>query len=317
MVVYNNIIISIIPLTLHCFGCFLLYTKSINLNSSQKIFLLNLSFSEILLCGVGILYLCLEEAYTDQSRHCARVMILYISLFLTYWLIMIALTISRFTEVYLNIRLALYWSTIRTKRLMATFWVISILNMIIANIYFEVIDNRVSIIDAYYSKNFQVLNVTFIITALFTYGYIVSKMLKNLKKNRLNSRVSGREKNVSINENQMDNNKDNITNVSQKKVYSTCKKNSLLREKSRKFLLPTLIISTYILCFALPDMLWMLVGRKIIKKGRSTLTTFAAYMTYIGFSSDAMIYIFLSTKPGRNVLQKLFKSKKNTNDSSG
>ena len=130
MMNYVGLCASVLPISLHTVGFFLLYLKGRNITSCQRIYLLNLSVAETFICTSADIYFI--TYYFDKGKEATHItQCFYYCSVLPFYVIMIALTAERFFELYLNIRFHLFWTTKSTKKLMIGTWISTLLIFVI------------------------------------------------------------------------------------------------------------------------------------------------------------------------------------------
>lgn len=279
-------ILVIAPLCLHCIGWYLLHSRSANVSASQRIFLLNLSMSEIFLCLLYIGGMTVRYIFGPGTTGSLVLFLCLYSFVATYVLIMICLTLDRLIAVYLNLKYSLYWSTEKTKVLVSIFWMISLLLSCAIIIYFFQDRRNYTIIMHMYTYLSLAGDGVFVIVAMVTYSYIIKKLW-------INNQVYASSKphrNLS----------------SQSDVTNTCrvlwdKQKHHIRQ--RKLLLPTLLVVTFIVFIVIPDVVYFCIDMHLIPDNYETRRIFDS-MFYIGLTSDAIIYVMLATTVGRTFLKR-------------
>ena len=120
---YIYIVASLIPLTLHLIGIYLLHTKSEHLPDNQKTLLTNLSISEIILCAYSIVYSSISYFDLDKETD-AIVLCSWCMGSLSFYLILQWITIDRFLYVYLNIKYSIILTARFTRAVVAGIWML-------------------------------------------------------------------------------------------------------------------------------------------------------------------------------------------------
>lgn len=289
----------IIPMIIHLFGIYLLWNHNADITRNQKVLLLNLSISELIVCS-----LTLSEAVATilKGYKISEVIhLLYLSFIFSYILNMFALAIDRFAQVYLNIKYPLYWSKKKTIYLMAAIWISCVIVAFILLTYFftesgQVVEEIDYIFDTYI---YTTVSVSFLLTATFTYAYIVRKLLK---KEALYSHqmASGSHPSAVTH---------NVSSVSYSGSTLSVKTKRVLKNRAtERLLLPTLLVVTFITFVVMPDFLHLLMIKGVLPQSNT-----AYQMTFLlfnmGLVSDALIYILLSTTVGRKFLRKVYAKK--------
>ncbi|XP_057291881.1 uncharacterized protein LOC130614470 [Hydractinia symbiolongicarpus] len=290
-------IIDSIPFCLHIVGGYLLYRYCINISKCQKIFLLHLAFSEIVLTGTNTaLHLLFSVKYFQIT------LLLHFNATLPYYLIMIFLTVDRFFQIYLHLTYPLYWSSKHTKFLLGCVWMVTLAILIVSvscHIIFDGIDSL--ILRIYFSYVFPILDFIFLLVAFPTYMYIIHSIKMSRKKT--NSMFL-----VQIARNKVDNDSNNNRGgeVINKVRFADTRPKKATSDTNAPLLLPTLLITTFLIFIVIPDIMHFLLSRDIIRDDDTLIFT-CAILYSVGWTTDAFIYVFLSTKPGKNVLNRFTK----------
>lgn len=243
----------------HMIGFYALYlTKQTNINKSQRIFLMNLSLAEIFLCFTAVLKsVFLQSGYMVVALQC-RILQMTVSS-LAYYLLMIFLTIDRFSEVYLNIRYPLYWSKQRATWCMLTIWILGVVFLCITLIQ-QPTNKQLSYIFHLYV--YPALEYIFCVVAFCTYGYIYKVLHWGTLQNTVDV-------------------KSQQTN--------RCER----RRRKRKigFFMPSMLILTFILFVLIPEQthFYYFVLRKKMPEIMEPIFVVAFSLAFL---SDAVIYIF-------------------------
>ena len=186
---YSNelvvVILSSIAIILHSFGLFAL-TKSRRRSvgnpytSSQHLYLFNLSFSEVLYSLTGLLRVLGVLLKQDEL---SRIMfICNTCVFAQLTLMLTAITFDRFLSVYYGLKYVLVWTVTRSKTVLMVIYLIVIMMTTICIIYLKSTQQAFSIFSFYV---WLPLDILFIVVAIFTYGYLLRKLLQmNAKPDR-------------------------------------------------------------------------------------------------------------------------------------
>lgn len=277
-----SLVTYILPFLLHIIGISLLLTQASNIGESQRIFMINLSLSEILLTLSASVR---TIAYVTQSS--TNFIYQFAAIFnifscVPYYSVMYLLTLDRFAEVYLNIRYPLYWSKTHSKYTMIIIWMLSGLLLVLLFIYLQIYpqEGHRRIHDVAYAYVFPVCDILFVIIASICYFYI-SKRLKIKRRNSLPVALIA---------------------LSSKRKESNVKKTK--RQNGYYLLLPTLLITTFVIFIEIPDLLFFVLYLKKVKI--SFTVDISCRIAYgIGYCSDAFIYTLLSTNIKNWIAEKL------------
>ncbi|XP_057310176.1 substance-K receptor-like [Hydractinia symbiolongicarpus] len=272
-----SLVSYIVPLVLHSIGIVLLLTRSTNVSRSQTIFMINLSLSEICLSATGAAYIVLYTFYGGQNFAYHISMICFLTSCLPYYAVMYILTLDRLAEVYLNIRYPLYWSARKTKYCMITLWLITLCLLFSLFVYIRIepLHGCAKLVDFSYAYGFPCGDLVFVIIAILTYFYIIKKIRQ---KRKVTARISIPIETITFHK----------ENISTRKGHRQNKGTSL------HLLLPFLLVVSFVLFIEIPDFIFFLAYRNVI--GNSFALEIAVNIMYsIGYSTDAFIYVFLST----------------------
>lgn len=279
------LVIRLVAISSHLFGLYLLYcSKLTKINPSQRIFLINLSISEIMLCCFGIIEHLTHHYEYDHIGHHFK-LFHWSGLCSAFLCIMIILTLDRFFESYLSIRYPLYWSSKRAKHVVATVWSVSLLFSLATLIYQptnEVLERFCSL------YLFPTLELIFLLVTMLTYGYILIKLQEH------NSQIEATS-NTLLSAEQFQQNRLKKRNM------------SLTVHRKRRIkglILPSAIIVTFILFMVIPDQIYFYCYLHH-KTMDNQLTTTLVYVYCTSYISDAFIYIFLSHHVRKTLSNKL------------
>lgn len=273
------LITYIISLLLHTFGIFLLITKRCFIGRSQKVFMINLSISEILLSLSAIGRTVMYAEFGTSNLFYEISVVLNLSACLPYYTIMYALTIDRFAEIYLHMHYPLYWSARRTRYISILLWTMTGFVMVLLFMVVHVtLKHTAAKLQTFaYKYVFPCSDLVFAILAFITYTYVITKLKSNKKFRHI-----------------------------QKMMLTSVNSNEKIKKKKRNnhLLLPTLLIITFILFIEIPDLIAFLSHINVLN--RTANLNIALNVLYsIGYSSDAVIYVLLSTSFKKQMLKLL------------
>lgn len=267
-----------LPFFLHVFGLYMVHKRSKNISACQKIYVINLSITELILSFCGALYPILRHQYGHSDVFYQMMILFYLAASCTYFLIMIILTADRFGQVYLNIRYPLYWTTTYAKYAMLAVWISSLsLILVFMSYLLFVAKNRVNIIEGIcYTFIYPSLGVVSAIVIVVTYVYIIKKM----KKVKTVYAKSPMQSSTTIN--------------NTKGVFVVQGVEKSTPRKDNYALLPMLLVLIFVFFIEIPDFVQFLAHVGFI---RNTKTLKAACnLTYaVGYILDAVVYVLLST----------------------
>lgn len=270
-----SLISYVIPLVLHSIGIVLLLTKSSNVSRSQTILMINLSLSAICLSATSAAHAVLEYYYAHQNIMYQHFVICSMVSCLPYYAVMYILTLDRLAEVYLNIRYPLYWSARKTKYCMIILWSITLclLFSLFAYIRIERLNGLTKVEDFSYAYGFPFGDLLFLAIAFVTYIYIIRKIRQ---KKKITARISISTENTAV-------------------QRENCRKSPhQKKETSLHLLLPFMLVTTFVIFMQIPDLIYFLVRINVIANS-DALTITLDIIYSIGYSSDAFIYVLLST----------------------
>ena len=231
---------------------------------NQRIVITHLAFTEFFTNSFQVLvYTLLIVGQCEPNSICDSVdYLIYLFVMGTNKLIMVYLIFDRLLDIQLHLKYPLYFTKSRVKKIMLSFWIISgILATVIFLFKILKIGSRKWIGTAAYCY-IIFTDIVIVLTALITYSFLYVKV------RRFHS---------------MD--------ESQKGM----RKGSKSSYKS-KFLLPCLIIATYLMFNTTGDIL-VTVSRYFILKDQTWLkaiiSEIAHWLWILGWSSDGILYIFM------------------------
>lgn len=301
LIAHTSILVCfyVLACVLHFTGIVLLRKHSVDISETQKMLLINLSISEILSCSLALMQ--------SLTYFYPQLMLTYVSInvltpfclfsYFAYLTIMTAIALDRFAKFYFNIRYSLYWSTRRTKYFLLIIWAMEFSVALLLFLYcyiFKMFFNVYKILIAYILPIACAVTLTVFI---FSYGYIIRVLFRHKSIHSHQTRVS-----VKGNPNQTNGKDQTCTNISS--LVLKARARFILKERKKHLLLPTLLILTFIIFVMVPAYLQMdlLFDFPFVN---IDLYHVCVYVAYCGVLSDAVIYLLLSTKPGRIYLQKI------------
>ena len=271
----TNIVLNFIVIIVHIIALrLLLSVDENNVRGTQKLLLIALCVTELVFT---ILDIGTKAFYLMGINLIPRVcwMLSVTSGIIMYIFIMIMITVDRLLEIYLNIKYHLYWCVKKTKWVLTTVLVTSLLLGIPAVIVG--LNDPCQIVEILSLYVYPPLEVIFIIIASCTYVYIFKQIQRHKKvSNRTERQLSGN---------------------------STV---TYRRSSSNRFriFVPTLIIITFIFFTIGPNIIKLCFFIGIIKTDDEV---HIAYLFIpIGFIADPLIYI-LNIKSVRRRLQRIIR----------
>lgn len=263
---------------LHMIGLFLLYNQSINISKTQKILILNLSITEILL-GCWITSIKAQLYLYGENVSFKITKTIYFSVILSYYCTIISLTLDRLGQVYFNIRYSLLWNAKRTKYLTLIVWVAIVIIVVICATYLlQNIDrNYHKIENVFISIIYPAFSIIFVFVVVPTYTYVIILLLRQEREKVQTDR------------------RNDITHPSSRPVI-----------KLDHILLPLLLMVAFVLFLIVPHVILSLIFKNVIKiQASRTLLEICRIMFGVGFTSDAFIYVLFSTATGKDFLRRI------------
>ena len=277
-----EISINILAVLVHV-AALLLLIKSTqhDIKGSQKYLFISLSITELSYCLISIAYLWCKEYGVENSIRKYITIFRATAVLLMYYFIMIYITLDRFFTVHLNIKYEVYWSPLKTKRLIFfTSLVCIAVSLLVSVTWFQMHWNVTTFVNIYLYPPFMVV---FIICAVITYSYIVKKIIANRKReDRLMKQITKNHKKLS----------------------------PQIQQKSKSAIfVPTIVIVTFILFMVIPNFIYTI--DKNISKLPIHMVDINWFLFPLGFIVDAVVYIF-SVKTLRNIFNKHIRKKNTT-----
>ena len=182
------------------------------------------------------------------------------------YFIMIFLTADRLANAILSFHYHKYWNRSKTKQLLLITWVSCLLVMICVQLAYAYHEFKWD--HFFYTYVYPIIECTFILTAFVTYASIIYIFYRSRQN------LWGKEKR-SRNE--------RIGRTRQKKVNSS--------NFRKQYLIPTLLISTFIVFMTVPDFTYLFVA--VIYKSPSELLDVLCSCSYaVSNLADGVIYVF-------------------------
>ena len=238
-----------------------------NLNGNQKYLLASLCITELTLGVNLILISSFSIIHTDHKNIITNILHIsfYFPSYLTYFSIMILITIDRLLEFRLNIKYSLHWFPKKVK----------VILVVVISIYMNIficmaIIRFYKLVDDYYQKYLMnyvipIFSGFFLVLASCTYYQIYKKIKENRKTN------------------------DRIKHVCE--VHNSYKQIGSTQKKRFQIFLPGLLIATFILFSIVPNLLWVVYV--LCFKGESEALKMIITISFpIGWLVDPVIYIF-------------------------
>ena len=331
-----EIAILAVPLLLHLVGIYILCRTPSNETSlvfTYKLFLINLSIAEVLICMFGILKRCsisadntpnpknltmienINISTTTTATATSIIMTVSSSLryhstlaqyaigYTMYYTVMTLLTLDRFFRVYFNLKFHLYWPEEWNGRILMACWALAC--SLLA--FFATFRVSVSSLNRYM---FPVYDTVFLVISVITYTYIFVKIKTNRK--RLHKHRPSR----SVVE---DGNSVLTTSSSSSFAtmmvitsdYPVVKKNMFKTKKhlvlsnSKEFLSIFLLVISFQVFTVFPDFIYVYLEHKYEESMLSEgMSVFVLFMYGMGYTVDFFIYTF-SSKAVRKTLLKM------------
>ena len=252
--------LSVLALTANIIGVYLLIKlRERNVTSNQRVLLIALCSDELMISVLAIVRSITLVYQVPTLLRDFLVNFHQIALASHYIFIMILLTIDRYLLIKLNIKYPIYCTPLKTKRIIYTAWLISIVSFVA---YFP--------IHVFYPKDvvkyttiylFPIYEFFFIVVLLLTYYSIFTKFKqKKREASRIRDQVS------------QNNNESRVTKSKQRfNIY-----------------LPTMIIISFIAFTVLPNIIWRLSHFLVIPE---SVGKYCIILYPIGWSCDSVIYI--------------------------
>lgn len=275
--------LSALSMLLHILAFTLLWKKHANITRNQKIILLNLCMVEVLISCSDLPRAIIYETVGSENLAYKSFVTLFYCFILAYLYLMVALTMDRLAQIYLNIKYDLYWPVRRTKYLMGIIWTLTLLldsvMLLILNLRKDKSKNVYKVVGDWI---LPVAFSLFLFIVIFTYTYIAKKIIQT---KRVDARVSFR---CSMSHHSCDCSLENRRKIQEKVRFNDV-------------LLPTLLIVTYVVFVMFPILVSYLMKKNIFPES-TWLHQKMNPMFYLGCFSDAIICILLSTTFGRRVI---------------
>ena len=276
---------------LHALGLFLLITTKFNdENSIQKLYFIVLSFSEFVICFLGVVAWIIEGA---EVMDLARTFFGYTLMYE----VMIALTLDRFLKIFLNIKYPLYWKYSRTVKLMISLLAMNSIVFVIfasVNSSFEMLKT----LNTYYFVPFDVI---FLIVAVGTYSYILFMIRMKGKTHHFKPSETTQNSFQTIQSSFQTT--QNIENSTTANTTTRREQRKKLLKRNRQFLSTFLLVITFSSFTVMPDFVYFYYGMKDAALYKGWMAVALSLMYSTSYVCDFFIYTF-SSKPIRRKLLK-------------
>jgi len=290
----NNILtvsLYLISFILHTLGFALLLQikKFDTFGETQRLYLVNLSLIEALYSAMAVVDVLI---YRSLKYIQFAVTLLFDGFLYTWYIVvMTALTFDRFLTLYLKLRYMSVWTTCKTKLVMTSCLFISFAVSIALYATHSDNDGLLSTLTIFV---WPILDGAFLLVAVCFYGYLANTMKAA---NQVSAVVAPKKFTPS----------DTVYLPPIKNKQCTRKMTTFcLGRVKRGFLVPTLLISSFVLCWFIPDMIYF--GHELLDR-EIPYSIHIDVLYPLGILIDAVIYV-LRWKDTKRALKKLTKCKR-------
>ena len=279
-----NFCLSILNIFLHGFGSFLLLkTYKWRNMTTQQMIILHISIGELFSNIAWLLiHIFAYFSYGRDTPYFGYCFSVVISLKTVLYFLMMLMTLDRLMATVLNFKYLVLWDPAKTRKTLHIIWCIGILSVIfhVVSYTWKKSSYQNSIVFSFWVYSAVVASLLYIVVAVVTYTVIFLKYK--------HSREAARQY------------------VPRKQIQQI----SLIRVfLNSRFFVSLLIILTYLFFRATPNLIYTLY--QLVYREKSLGFSYAVrVMLHLGYTSDAMIYIFLQ----RNVRRNLFNMITRTQD---
>ena len=255
---------SAFGVTLHAVGLYFLFiSKSIAKN--QKLFLTNLSLIEMIAL-VSVVISQLPDVYENEQLWLCNTAIQLGWIGITWFFIVVNLTVDRFLEVWLNIKYHVYITEEKIKWSLACCWVIGVISGSIIMYLFQT-RKKEDIIEYLHVYIYPVPEALFIVLFCTVYVYLYTHIIK--------------ERNHRIKRQARFSRSSSTDNTSWSSIKA-------------KHFIPFWIIITFIIFFLIPEITITIAFHTFKwRKHKHPLYAIMVFMFTVGYIVDPVIYIFL------------------------
>ena len=280
----------LIALIVHMFGIYFLIKHSKFISSNQKLYLVSLISSDVLLATHHVVWefvLLRKPRLLSSSVYIITDIVHYDCIWIINLLTLIFLTLDRFAEVYWTLKYPLYFTRKRTFYLIKIIWTIGIvLSVIMTCLYYLKKINYPTVTFMYI---YTILDTSAVLIAIPVYYYIYRTCVKNRQK------LPGTPKELKRNNTFI---QDGPRNVLRK-----------AHVRKWKLFIPALIMTTFTIFIYIPDMT-RFIKVYLLKEDVPWLVKSSKMMYSFNMISDAGIYIFMQ-RGVRQIISKKFEAGKN------
>ena len=279
------ITLYLVGMLLNCIGFYLVYKSGHQLQTNQRLYLMNFITAEILMCTSQIWYVIGHILQHRSVQIYAG--LVQCSLAISWCICMIFLTVDRFLEVKLNIAYHVYITPAKVVAANSFVWLLALSNitwMVSVEAFTDV--NVIGIVLSFIFPAFEGL---FLVICSTVYVYIFRRVKKKQKEAReLNKVVSS----------------------SQKQQLSTLERKTQQRKKretkARNFV-PLYIILTFLVFSSIPELIAAVFLKGLQWTGirRSYVMFVATALFATGYIVDALIYMTMYRGLRKMLVKKL------------
>lgn len=285
-VVVIVLVIQLLNLGIHLFGCYLLVIIYRSDKASvQMIYLFNLSITEIIINLIGILltpvtlfgtpsFIALQRIFQVQYH---IMIVLESGVLLIYYFAMIYITLDKLLEITLNIRYPIYWNSKKAKCLIIATWIFCILLGVFVSIYSYM---KGVFLEAVFVKYvYPVLDIGYLTLACVTYVFIFRKFKRSQAAPIKLRRAS---------------------------VFHQPQLTNCQVFLNSNFRVPVLLITTFLFLVVIPDLIYLFVGI-VMKKRSDGVVAYCFISILLSYFVDGFIYILLHSKVRAILTKKMRK----------
>lgn len=260
----------IVPTMLHVVGFYFLYSvRHYRKNNNQYLYLLALSFSEILVSA----HMFIKRVVISITND-----IIMSGIYTWFIVLMVLLTVDRFFEVYLNITYPLHWNSRKTKSAIGISMSCLFLVPISLILTIPSTDNKQQYVIFVYI--YPIENYVFTGIGVIVYGYIFKERQKAVR--TLNKIAAS---------------------VRRARACTGSSHTKMLPKKTKgNFYIPALLMITFFLFWVIPD---IVITYYLGKNKKSILDLFRIVdvLYCLALTSDAFIYTLCSSYVRRKIMK--------------
>lgn len=277
------LILNLVNVFLHGIGStVLIYLYPKTRQKAQQLYLIHLSVSECIMNVLESIRIIAKlsdypsnspNSVVEKIRHHILI-IAFTGVSFVFYFDMIYITVDRLMIVVLNHQYTRYWNKGKAKLLLLLTWCGGVVISMLVTVTYVLVDFDWEAV--FFKYFYPIAEFAFIILAFLTYGFILRKYHQSRRSVLVHPHPQQIENAVNF-----------------RRIF-----------KKSLFIIPILLITTFLIFMIIPDLTFLFVG--IINESPSVMLSTACWLSY-GISNflDALIYIYFQNEVRNFIMKKL------------